>query len=76
VIDRRHTGSAPLGALEYNHDKDRWKTVGRKCFFLLTTVNHISAHQETVFLPDICVMLKILSSEYQPYACGKIFRTP
>jgi hypothetical protein len=24
--------------------------------------------------PDICVMLKILSSEYQLYACGKIFR--
>jgi len=27
-------------------------------------------------LPDICVPLKILSSEYRRYACGKIFRTP
>ena len=35
-----------------------------------------SAHPETVFLPDLCVMLKILSSEYQLYACGKIFRRP
>jgi len=24
-------------------------------------------------LPDICVLLKILSLEYQLYACGKIF---
>jgi len=36
----------------------------------------ISAHPETVFLPDLFVMLKILSSEYQLYACGKIFRRP
>ena len=35
-----------------------------------------SAHPETVFLPDLCVMLKILSSEYQLYAWGKIFRRP
>jgi len=35
-----------------------------------------SAHPETVFLPDLCVMLKILSSEYQLYACGKIFCRP
>jgi len=28
-----------------------------------------SAHPETVFLSDLCVMLKILSSEYQLYAC-------
>ena len=43
-----------------------------------------SAHPETVILPDICVMRKSLSSEYQPYApqghffqgaSGKIFRT-
>jgi len=27
-------------------------------------------------LLDICVLLKILSSGYQLYACGKIFRTP
>jgi hypothetical protein len=27
-------------------------------------------------LPDIFVARKILSSEYQPYACGKIFRAP
>jgi hypothetical protein len=26
-----------------------------------------------VLLPDLCVMLKILSSEYDTYACGKIF---
>jgi hypothetical protein len=36
----------------------------------------ISAHPEMANLPDICVVRKILSSEYQPYACGKIFRTP
>jgi len=35
-----------------------------------------SAHPQMANLPDICVLLKILSSEYQPYACGKIFRTP
>ncbi len=29
-----------------------------------------------VFSPKLCVMLKILSSEYQLYACGKIFRMP
>jgi len=44
-------------------------------------MNHIgrhvvSAHPETVFLSDLCVMLKILSSEYQLYACVKIFRRP
>jgi len=33
-------------------------------------------HPETVFLPELWVMLKILSSEYQLYACGKIFRMP
>ena len=27
-------------------------------------------------LPDTCVALKILSSKYQIYACGKIFRAP
>jgi hypothetical protein len=26
--------------------------------------------------PKLCVMLKILSSVYQSYACGKIFRMP
>jgi hypothetical protein len=46
VINRRNTGSASLGVLEHNPDKNRWKTVGRKFFFLLTTVNHISAHPE------------------------------
>jgi hypothetical protein len=35
-----------------------------------------SVHPETVISPDICVILKILSSEYQLYACGKIFRMP
>jgi hypothetical protein len=29
-----------------------------------------------VFLLKLGVMLKILSSEYQLYACGKIFRMP
>jgi hypothetical protein len=29
-----------------------------------------------IFSPKLFVMLKILSSEYQPYACGKIFRMP
>ena len=32
----------------------------------------ISAHPETVFSPNLCVMLKILSSKHQLYACGKI----
>ena len=27
-------------------------------------------------LPDICVMRKILSSEYRPHACGKSLRRP
>ena len=36
----------------------------------------VSAHPKRVILPDLCVMLKILSSEYQLYACGKIFRMP
>jgi hypothetical protein len=27
-----------------------------------------------IFSPKLIVMLKILSSEYQLYACGKIFR--
>ena len=35
-----------------------------------------SAHPETVFWPNFCVMLKILSSEYHTYTCGKIFRMP
>jgi hypothetical protein len=35
-----------------------------------------SANPEMADLPDIRVALKILSSEYQPYACGKIFRAP
>ena len=29
-----------------------------------------------IFSPNLFVMLKILSSEYQLYACGKIFRMP
>jgi len=29
-----------------------------------------------VFLLKLGVMLRILSSEYQLYACGKIFRMP
>jgi hypothetical protein len=35
-----------------------------------------SARPETVFLPNFGVMLKILSSEYHLYACGKMFRMP
>jgi hypothetical protein len=31
---------------------------------------------KTIFSPKLCVMLKILSSEYQSYACGKISRMP
>jgi hypothetical protein len=38
------------------------------------TVINISVHPQTVISPDIFVMLKILSLEYQLYACGKIFR--
>jgi len=29
-----------------------------------------------IFSPNLFVTLKILSSEYQLYACGKIFRMP
>ena len=29
-----------------------------------------------IFSPKLIVMLKILSSEYQVYDCGKIFRMP
>ena len=35
-----------------------------------------STHPLMANLTDICVMRKILSSEYQLYACGKIFRKP
>ncbi|WP_319521415.1 hypothetical protein [uncultured Desulfosarcina sp.] len=33
-------------------------------------------HPEMANLPDIFVARKILSSKYQPYVCGKIFRAP
>ena len=36
----------------------------------------VSVDPQMANSPDICVMLKILSSEYQLYACGKIFRMP
>jgi hypothetical protein len=29
---------------------------------------------KTIFSPTLCLMLKILSFEYQSYACGKISR--
>jgi hypothetical protein len=32
--------------------------------------------QKTALLVDTFVILKILSMEYQSYACGKIFRAP
>jgi hypothetical protein len=35
-----------------------------------------SSHLKTALFIDIFVMVKILSSEYQLYACGKIFRMP
>jgi hypothetical protein len=35
-----------------------------------------SAHPEMTNLPDIGVARKILSSKYQLYVCGKIFRAP
>ena len=31
---------------------------------------------KTIFSPKLCVMLEILSSEYQSYACGKFSRMP
>jgi len=76
VIDRRYNGSASLSALEFIHYKDRWYKVGRENFALLTRVNHISFHPEAALLSNIFVVLEILSSEYQLYACGKISRTP
>ncbi|XPS82018.1 uncharacterized protein Dvar_00360 [Desulfosarcina variabilis str. Montpellier] len=39
--------------------------------FLEVAVFLSSAHPEMANLPDIGVARKILSSEYQPYACGK-----
>ena len=36
----------------------------------------VSAHPEMANLHDIFVARKILSSKYQPYVCGKIFRAP
>jgi hypothetical protein len=39
------------------------QTIGRRC-------------APTVISPDIGVLLKILSLEYQLHACGKIFRMP
>ena len=36
----------------------------------------LGAHPYALISPDVCVGLKILSSEYQRYACGKIFRLP
>jgi len=47
---------------------------GHKTFFQRAMLS--KKNPETVFLTDLCVMLKILSSEYQLYACGKIFRMP
>jgi hypothetical protein len=43
---------------------------------MLTGTAHFlgSAHPEMANFPDIFVARKILSSEDQPYACGKIFR--
>jgi hypothetical protein len=35
-----------------------------------------SVHPETVFLPNLCIILKILSPEHQLYAWGKIFSMP
>jgi len=31
---------------------------------------------ENALFPKLCVMLKKLSSEYQPYACCNFFRKP
>ncbi|WP_319524349.1 hypothetical protein [uncultured Desulfosarcina sp.] len=39
-------------------------------------LNLASVHPEMANLPDIFVARKILSSKYQPYVCGKIFRAP
>ncbi len=38
--------------------------------------SYSSVRPETVFLPDLCAMLKKLSSEYHTYACGNFFRMP
>ncbi len=37
---------------------------------------HNGASCKMIFSPNLFVMLKILSSEYQLYACGNIFRMP
>jgi hypothetical protein len=41
-------------------------------FFFLSQLSLL----QNDLLPKLFVMLKILSSEYQLYACGKIFRMP
>ena len=38
-------------------------------------VNYRRLSENAIF-PKLCVMLKKLSSEYQPYACGNFFRKP
>jgi hypothetical protein len=55
-------------------DLGRWLHVTKAGFLKLAIIN--SSHPKTALLTDIFVMLKILSSEYQLYACGKIFRMP
>jgi hypothetical protein len=53
VIYRRHTGSAPLGALQSTYDKEPLDTtVGQALFFLLTTVNHIRVNPNDAVVID------------------------
>ena len=58
---------------------ERWLTTGIFTVYLAldnSVIVIISSHPKTAILTDIFVMLKILSSEYRLYACGKIFRMP
>ncbi len=49
----------------YNHKDDLCQMRKRTSFY-----------PKIALLIDIFVMLKIISSEYQSYTCGKIFRMP
>jgi hypothetical protein len=44
------------------------------CHAVMGLVSRASC--KMIFSPNLFVMLKILSSEYQLYVCGKIFRMP
>jgi len=71
VFFSRQACASPLYRVLLNHLPRNGKDLG-----FIDAAQSPGAHPETVFLADLCVMLKILSSAYRLYACGKIFHTP